>query len=470
MRKHSLGGYKQFGDNTLVTAPFEFPLSKADLPASIQKFADPAAPAPIRTMAAKGLVPVRGTDLLTLLAQLSHDADTAISTTALGSLAKIPENIVISSLATDTIHEGVLHAVAETFQSSPPILEVIVSHIKIHDDTLAMVALYATESIAERIAANEVRLLQCPRIIEALYKNKSARMSTIDRLIDLAVRNGIELNGIPTFEAHAQAISGQLIVEASDEPLPEDEHFSKTVEIDEINLKKEISSATEITHSTPIDTDPIDGTETVKPKFKPLAMQIAAMSLAGKIRLAIVGSAAARAILIRDNNRLVAMAAVTSPMMTDNEAIPVAKSKEVSVDVLRFIGSRRDWAQNYELKRALVFNPKTPQGVALQYLSHLRLSELRALAKSRSVPTAIKNAARQQAEKREKKRRRLTRPSGTEQTSDKKPIRIRRSAKWHNRFEKISDKATHWLRRYGFRVRSRRSGDTKTLRAQGFAY
>src|SRR5207249_1104691 len=45
------------------------------------------------------------------------------------------------------------------------------------------------------------------------------------------------------------------------------------------------------------------------------------LSVAAKIRLATLGNAFARAILIRDPVRMVALAAINSPGMTDNEVI-----------------------------------------------------------------------------------------------------------------------------------------------------
>jgi hypothetical protein len=38
---------------------------------------------------------------------------------------------------------------------------------------------------------------------------------------------------------------------------------------------------------------------------------------------------------------------------------------------------------------ALVNNPKTPQGTAMRFLVLLRASDLRAVAKSKNVPTAV---------------------------------------------------------------------------------
>ena len=96
---------------------------------------------------------------------------------------------------------------------------------------------------------------------------------------------------------------------------------------------------------------------------------------------------------------MVQQAAIGSPMMTESEAASIAQSRQVSEDVLRVIGSRREWLSNYELKRALVGNPKTPVGISMRFLSHLHASDLRDLSRSRGVPTALKTAALQRLDK-----------------------------------------------------------------------
>ena len=55
------------------------PLPLAELPESLHRFADPKAPGPARLMAAKGLVPIKGGDLVTLMVQLASDADANIA-------------------------------------------------------------------------------------------------------------------------------------------------------------------------------------------------------------------------------------------------------------------------------------------------------------------------------------------------------------------------------------------------------
>jgi hypothetical protein len=135
----------------------------------------------------------------------------------------------------------------------------------------------------------------------------------------------------------------------------------------------------------------------------PLMMKIRTMSSAEKLRMAMVGNAAARAFLVRDKNRTVAYAAISSPAMGENEVPSIANSKEVGEEILRYIGNKREWTKSHEIKRALVFNPKTPVGITLRFLAHLHDKELKELSRSKGVPATVKTAAMGRLQAKEKK-------------------------------------------------------------------
>jgi hypothetical protein len=115
-----------------------------------------------------------------------------------------------------------------------------------------------------------------------------------------------------------------------------------------------------------------------------------------------MGSGAARAILMRDKDKQIAMAAVRSPQLTMPEAVAAAQSRQVSEDILRYVGTQRTLTRSMEVKRALVFNPKTPFGITLGFLSHLHMNDLRELSRSRNVAPQLKSAALQKIAAKEK--------------------------------------------------------------------
>jgi hypothetical protein len=115
-----------------------------------------------------------------------------------------------------------------------------------------------------------------------------------------------------------------------------------------------------------------------------------------KIRLATLGRREQRAILIRDPNRIVATAVLSSPKLTDTEVENFARMQNVSDEVLRLIGTSRAWTKSYPVVSALVKNPRTPTAVSMPLLTRLIERDLRGLAVDRNVPESVRLAARKQ--------------------------------------------------------------------------
>ena len=367
----------------MVATP-ELPIPIDAVPERLRRFADPNGPAPERMMAARGMVPVKGGDLVLLLVQLTADADPGVSKSAGDTLQELPEGVLLPACE-QNLHPAVFHEVALRFSTNDQVLERLVQNHAVSDATFAKISMHCPERITEIISVNQQRLLGAPQIIEALYKNRNTRMSTADRLIELAARHGVELTGIPMFDELKKAIQGQLIPEASDEPLPSDDAFSQALQED--------------AEQDAVERDKVDGTEETKEEFVPLQTKIRNMNIGEKIRMALLGNAAARSILVRDPNRVVAMAAIASPAMGESEAKNAAQSREVSEDVLRFIGRKREWLRSYEIKRHLCNNPKTPLALSMTFLAHLRRNDLRALSRSRGIPGPLKQAAKRRSKK-----------------------------------------------------------------------
>ncbi len=231
-------------------------------------------------------------------------------------------------------------------------------------------------------------------IIEKLYMNRQVRMSTADRVLEFAVRNELELN-IPAFKEASLAIQDELVAEATAEPNPDDLLYAETDRIAETIV---IDASTEDTHE--LDEQ---GNEKVKEKIVPLWAQISNMTVSQKIRRAILGTPTERMLLVRDGNRLVASAAIRSPLLKENEVVQIAASRSVSDEVLRIIAGNKEWTQNHQVKFNLVSNPRTPFTFASRLISYLRDHELKILAKSKNVPQSVQNAARQHLTRKEKK-------------------------------------------------------------------
>jgi hypothetical protein len=113
-----------------------------------------------------------------------------------------------------------------------------------------------------------------------------------------------------------------------------------------------------------------------------------------KIKLATLGRREQRAILIRDPNRIVSTAVLSSPKLTETEVEMFARMQNVSEEVLRIIGMSRVWVKSYNIVAALVKNPRTPTAVSLPLLPRLLERDVKGLTVNRNLPESVRLAAR----------------------------------------------------------------------------
>ena len=375
------------------------------LPANAQKILDPSGPPALRGMAAKGLAPgLKPGETLAVLCALSLGTDTHADV-ARKTLAALPLPLLSGALA-GPVQPGVLDVIGPTYAKNESVAEKILHHASILPETVAAMAGLCSEGVSELIATNEELLLKHPKIIERLYLNKNTRMSTADRILELAVRNGVDCPGIPAFDQARKALAGELIAEASEEPNFDDTQFKDAQKI----AKETVLAEGEDTHAL----DPRTGKEEVVEKAKPLHAVWADLRPPSKIRLLTLGSIktydeegdekdelhfdmkALRMLGVRDANPLVAVAALKAPGMSDSEVVRIAAMRNVSEDVLREIANSREWTRVYQVKMNLVANPRTPFGFSSKFVMHLRDNDLKTVSKSKDVPGAVQTAARQQ--------------------------------------------------------------------------
>ena len=117
------------------------------------------------------------------------------------------------------------------------------------------------------------------------------------------------------------------------------------------------------------------------------------LSAAEKLITALKGSREERSILVRDPNRLVWSAVLSSQRITDAEIESFSAMKNVSDQVLLVIGNHREWTKRPAVRANLVKNPRTPVGTSLRLLPSLTLQDLRSVALDRNVPEAVRKAA-----------------------------------------------------------------------------
>ncbi|MGE0521121.1 MAG: hypothetical protein AB7N53_17720 [Candidatus Binatia bacterium] len=125
-----------------------------------------------------------------------------------------------------------------------------------------------------------------------------------------------------------------------------------------------------------------------------LAAEIQGMSVGQRLKLALKGNRDARMILIRDASRLVQRFVLLNPRIGEEEVVALAKNRSIDRELLEQICRRKEWMGNYQVKLALATNPKTPQAIAMRLVPTLLPRDLRALAKSKNVPSVVNGMAK----------------------------------------------------------------------------
>lgn len=336
-------------------------------------------PGPGRTMAARGLLPLAPADQIAVLYQLSLDAESNLAQSARATAAGLPEKLLAGALGQPTTDPRVLDFFAQLIADKPAVFDAIALNPAVADQTIATLASRAGSREVDQIAQNEQRLLRHPEIIAAMYMNRRARMSTIDRVVELAVRNNVRVPGLAAWDEVARALTGAPPVSADGDAMfaamaatiRRDDSALTTGDAEQALPEDEAAAAA-----------PGDDEEERK------------LTTPMKVRLATLGDAFERARRIRDPVRMVAMAAIKAPGVTDIEAARYAGNQALTEDVIRYIASNRNWTKLYGVKVSLCRNPKAPLSETTRFLPFLRQKDLVQLSKSRSVSSALVAQAR----------------------------------------------------------------------------
>ena len=126
---------------------------------------------------------------------------------------------------------------------------------------------------------------------------------------------------------------------------------------------------------------------------KTIAEALRDMNVGQKIKVAMLGNLEVRKILIKDPRKQIVMAVLGNARITDKEVASIAGDPSSSLDAISYIASNKALSKSYQVKLALVNNPKTPMKTALMLLETIRMNDLKNIAKSRSVSNVIKQRA-----------------------------------------------------------------------------
>jgi hypothetical protein len=164
-----------------------------------------------------------------------------------------------------------------------------------------------------------------------------------------------------------------------------------------VDMADENSESTVTAPSAPVADEPRAAVAPPKPEAPPKrensVQKINRLDVKGRIQLALKGNKEERALLVRDGTKVVALAVLEAPKLSDGEVEKFASQKNVLEAVLRQIPLKRRFMKNYIVVRNLVANPRTPLDLGLGLMKNLLAADLKNISANKEVSETIRKLA-----------------------------------------------------------------------------
>ena len=272
-------------------------------------------------------------------------------------------------------------------------------------EILAVLALDSDQLVSKH-AQDAILALPIEHFVEALH-----RQEALEPLFAFAARNLAGKPGVAEALIKNKSCGPQHLV-------PVVQHLSALgiqalmEELDRVSDSKELASALEKSTSVTLeqkgqlnellsDTTPdvaaleeaLVDAEPDNERRKTLLQQISSMTVAKRVKFAMLGGADARRVLIRDTNKVVQRAVLQSPRLTDQEVEAFSSMTSLTDEILRIIGKSRTFRKNYNVVRNLLNNGKAPLDITLGLLPMLNPTDLKRLGMNKNIPETLRASA-----------------------------------------------------------------------------
>ena len=383
----------------------------------VQAIVAGTAPQAAQLMAARGLLPLAPSDLLEALVALRASEAEEVRRAADETLAA-QDAEGLREIATDNeTAPSVLAYLAERPDLTRDIHEPVVLNRNTPDTAIVTLARQTSDAgLLELIAINQQRLIRAPQIIEAVLDN-AARSGEAERRVREVQREFFEKElgarrVAEELRARGETAAAEFIetAESIDEgtlPIEDAWLIAQHIEVSDADvddswlpmelieefyeetIEQRAANAERIIVETSTEAVGAD----IAPERVALIRRIMLMTVKDRIKLGLKGDREARAILIRDSNKVVSTAVIRNPRITDQEVEAISAMRTVSDEVLRLIGMNRQWARSYAIIHNLARNPRTPLPTAMTILSRLRPGDLKSLTQNRNVSESVRRQA-----------------------------------------------------------------------------
>jgi len=360
------------------------------LPETVARCLSPSAPAALRISVAKGAVPLPPMERVTVLCALMIDKQEQVRSEARAAWDATPAFFFDTAVADSRISGDVLDLVAALKHDVESLVIKILEHPEVRTRTLRRFAGGANASMLTRIAENHRLLETDVAIVRMLLKNPNLHPEDRGKLSSLysAIADEIEKeNHQAQPQAQTQA-QEQLQTQAQAEPQSQIDQEEPDAE-EEGKPSKAAADSLKALPRELFDEE----AEIHKKDSQNVYKLVQTLSMSEKIKLAMMGGKSARRLLLRDSNRMVSSAVMRNPKMREDEVQVIAQDRTTTEETIRIIMARKDWMKCYPVRVALCNNPKTPLPKALKLLDTLQERDLRSIAKSKHVPSAVSGKA-----------------------------------------------------------------------------
>ena len=341
--------------------------------ALVHRILEGTAPLVLRQAAARGALPLPRSALTRVYVHLLQDREDQVREAARASLEALDPSAIGEVLSDPECAPQILLYFTPRAARDAALAEKLAFHPAVPDDALSVLASEGSASVIDLVLTNQQRLLTCPGLLDRLTVNPALRPDQRGKILDL-------LDGLVRHEARTSIDSQESRVPSDDAAAAEAARLLN-VEVGELFASSEILGADELERAE----DPL---------LRSAFSRIVKLTPGQKAVLAMKGGREERMILVRDTNKVVALSVLKNPRLTEEDVGEIAATRNVSEEVLRSIGSSREWAKRYPVAVALVRNPRTPPGIAVNFVSRLTAQDLTGLCRDRNVPEIVRRMAK----------------------------------------------------------------------------
>jgi hypothetical protein len=281
------------------------------------------------------------------------------------TLLKYPEKMLLPVLQSQ-LPAWALLSLGRLLKSNEMFLEAILLNEETPDELFVEVAPTCSEKLANLIANNQEKIIERPEIVAALESNPKNLKSNTDKLRHFLRLSGLRVPG----DSQADVV----------EMMEEDEAALEKAFLEGLGGE---------------DSDKMANFGLTEEQRLSLLQYISKLGVGAKVKLGFKGNKEARQILIRDTNKIVALAVLKSPRLTDTEIAFYAGIRSICEDVIRVISGNANWTKSYPVKLALCFHPKTPLQQSMGFIKFLNLRDLGRVAKDKNIPAPVAKASKE---------------------------------------------------------------------------